>query len=239
MGLRRVQGGRAAHLTFEEWLDFVRGLAREGERRKAEAHLSLPCRRCRETVSFLERVAATAARAAEAVVPAPVESSARALFLLHRPERIGLLPRLLATLVQASHLQPAPAGVRGLRQFSHQALYEAGDYALDVRLDHQAPARHVSLTGQISDRRQPSRRFGDTPVVVLSGGKVVAHAQSNPFGEFEVEYEPQARLRLCVAVSEGRIEVPLQGLGPRLLGARGRTAPTGSIKVRSEKSNRK
>jgi len=191
-------------------------------------------------LTFLERVAATAARETEEALPAGVESSARALFLLHRPERIGLLPRLAATLVQGGHLQPAPAGLRGLRQFSHQALYEAGDYALDVRLDHEAPARHVSLIGQISDRRQPSRRFGDTPVVLLSGGKVVAHAQSNRFGEFQVEYEPTARLRLCVAVNEGRIEVSLQGLGPRLPGARGPLGPKGSIKkVRSEKSNRK
>jgi hypothetical protein len=48
-------------------------------------------------------------------------------------------------------------------------------------------------------------------VLLAAGEDVVARAVTNRFGEFELEYEPAANLRLLlpIDVSGGRIELPL------------------------------
>jgi hypothetical protein len=211
MGFRRNRrdGDEPGHPDFTQWTDFVRLLPLEGESRKAEAHLS-SCQSCQRTVAFLRRVAAAAAGDARVTVPRDVEHSAKSLFLLHRPERIGLLQRLTTALVYSTQLEPAPAGLRSVGSLTEQALYTSGDYALDLRLDQSPSGAHV-LIGQIAHRHAPGQRLGGAPVVLLAGRKVVAQTQSNRFGEFQMEYEPGGRLRLCVAVAEGRIEVPLGG----------------------------
>jgi len=214
MGFRRNRrdGDEPGHPDFAQWTDFVRLLPLEGESRKAEAHLS-SCKSCQRTVAFLRRLASTAAADARVTVPRDVEHAAKSLFLLQRPERIGLLRRLTAALVYSTQLEPAPAGLRSVGSLTEQALYTSGDYALDLRLDQSPSGPHVLLIGQIAHRQHPGQHLGGAPVVVLSGRKVVAQTQSSRFGEFQVEYEPGGRLRLCVAVAEGRIEVPLSGRG--------------------------
>jgi len=50
------------------------------------------------------------------------------------------------------------------------------------------------------------------PVRVKSGRVVVAETRSNEFGEFQMEYEQQGRLQLCVDLENGsrRFQVPLK-----------------------------
>lgn len=202
------------HIAIEDWVDVVRGLAPEGLRREADAHLEGGCVHCRQTLSLLEQVARMAAREAAEAMPRDVEYAAKGLFLRHRPERLRRLPRLLAKLVLGAHPTPAVAGVRGLQRFTHQGLYEAGKYSVDLRLDLDYLNARGVLVGQVADRTEPTRKLAGAPVVLLSGREVVAQASSNEFGEFQVEYEPRERLRLCVALEEGRIEVPLKALPP-------------------------
>ncbi len=51
------------------------------------------------------------------------------------------------------------------------------------------------------------------PVFLVSGKQIVARAATNQLGEFQIEYEPKARLRLCVSADDGKcIEVSLHRL---------------------------
>ena len=54
--------------------------------------------------------------------------------------------------------------------------------------------------------------MADLPVCVKSGRLVVARTRSNQFGEFQMEYEQQGRLELCVYLDGGArcIQVPLK-----------------------------
>jgi hypothetical protein len=161
----------------------------------------------------MERFRNLAASEASNEVPRYAEQSVKAMFLLRRPEKIRLLPRLAARLVFSDAVARPGGGVRSLERFSHQALYEAGDFALDLRLDQEYGTTTVVLVGQISDRSQPTRKLTNLPVFLMSGGEILTRASSNQFGEFHLEYEPRGRLTLCAAVGNGkRIEVPLHGL---------------------------
>ena len=49
------------------------------------------------------------------------------------------------------------------------------------------------------------------PVQLKSGKVVVAETVSNRFGEFQMEYEQQSRLKLCIDLQDSKnIQVPLK-----------------------------
>ena len=72
------------------------------------------------------------------------------------------------------------------------------------------------MMGQISNHVVPDVRMSDIPVRVKSGRLVLAEGASNQFGEFQLEYEQQNRLHLCVYLEGGAryIQVPLKRFSP-------------------------
>ena len=204
---------RSQHYSDAEWTDFVRGLRAGTDRASMQAHLSSGCRRCGRAAEAFGIVAAVA-RGEEAFgVPAHVLRWATAVFSLRQPERVQILPRVLARLVFDSFGEPQPVGVRNLERVSRQAMYRAGDYYVDLRMESEPGARRVSLVGQIAGSKEGHRSFGNVPVVLAAGTDILARAVSNELGEFQMSYEPTRRLRLYVPLRGDRgIEVPLSRL---------------------------
>ncbi len=201
------------HFDITQWADFVHGLVAEAERTAMEEHLTSGCRKCQRTTDLLRNLVAVAGAEAQYEAPQHLVHSARAMYALQQPERVDSLPRLVARLVYASFREPLPAGVRTRYLLSHQALYRAGDLSLDFRLDHERGSRHAVLVGQIANRKEPRKRMIHVPVFLVSGKQIVARAVTNQLGEFHLEYEPKARLRLCVSADDGKcIEVSLHRL---------------------------
>jgi hypothetical protein len=180
------------------------------------------CRQCAETVGWLRRLVAAAVAEAEYYVPEHSVHMARAMFALQRPEQVHVLPRMnnpssekragwgprvLAQLVFDSFREPAVAGVRSQQRITRQALYEAGEYSVDLRMEQERGARSVVLVGQIANRMRPEKSVADVPVVLMSGPDVVGRAKSNEFGEFQMEYAPRQPLSLYV---------PVEGAGPEI-----------------------
>lgn len=193
------------------WSDFVRGLASPGDRSALGAHLG-SCDACRRTMVQLEHVAAVAQVDRRLVPPAHLVRWARALFSTPRPDT-ATAP-LLGRLVYDSLAAPAADGLRSDARISRHVLFEAGTFALDLRLEYERGLSRVTLTGQLLDRQAPDRRFTDVAVQLARGRTEVASAPCNRFGEFQVTYEPTGRMRLYVV--EGgrrrRVEVALNGL---------------------------
>lgn len=180
-----------------------------------QQHLDSGCRQCAHIKDLLERFARTTSAEAARAVPDYVTHSARAIFALQRPEKVRILPRILASLVYDSFRQPLPAGVRAQQQLlSRQAMYEAGNYCVDLRLEHERGSAQVTMVGQILDRSQSGQPLQDVPVLLMSGRELIASAVSNEFGEFQMSYNPRTHLRLHVPVKgDGqRIEVSLKNL---------------------------
>jgi len=204
---------RSQHYSDAEWTDFVRGLTAVPARASMEAHVSSGCRRCGRAGEALGMVAAVARGEAAYGVPGDALRWAMAVFWLRQPERVQILPRVLARLVFDSFGEARPAGVRSLERVSRQAMYRTGDYYVDLRMETEPGTRRVSLVGQIAGSKAGRRSFGNVPVVLAAGTDILARAVSNEFGEFQMSYEPGQRLRLYVPLRGNRgIEVPLSRL---------------------------
>jgi hypothetical protein len=202
------------HYDETKWIDFARGLITGAARKAMQAHLDAGCERCRRVLALFRAAVEVVASDARWEVPDHVLHSARAIFALQRPEKVQILPRIPARLVYDSFREPLPVGMRGQHRISRQALYEAGDYSVDLRLEHERGSSQMTLVGQIANRKRPECDMGNIPVLLMSGKSVLGRALSNTFGEFQMEYQPSQHLRLYVPVEEqGRgIQIGLMGL---------------------------
>ncbi len=201
------------HYQMEQWLDFVRGLCDEPRRVAMDQHL-LACAECAPVVKMLQKVQRAAAADSTYQVPEHVLRSARAIFALNRPEKVGMLPRLLGKLVFDSLREPLAAGVRSQPGTTRQAIYEAGDFSVDLRIEQEPGDTTAVLVGQIINHTQPEQRMANIPVLLMSGKEVLGRAVSNRLGEFQMEYQPKRSLQLHLPVQQSgkRIEVHLGDL---------------------------
>jgi hypothetical protein len=200
------------HFSDAEWIDRVRGKVLAPVEEEMDLHLA-GCRRCRRSRDLFGAVADVARSEAAYEVPNGTLRSARAIFALQSPERVRILPRILASLVYDSFAEPLLVGIRSRQRVTRQAMYRAGDYYVDLRMESQPETRRVSVVGQIANRRDPERSVAHVPIVLTSDEEVVARAVSNEFGEFQLVYAPAKHLRLHVPVSDsGSIEVALNRL---------------------------
>ncbi len=193
----------------------VRGVVTEAERAEMAAHLSSGCRPCARTVEILRAVTRSAAWDAAHMVPAYALQSARAIFALQKPEKVHFSPRILGRLVYDSFREPLPAGLRARHRITRHALYEAGNYSMDLRMEHQQGTPKVTLVGQIVNRTHPADPVAIRPIYLVSGKEILARTYSNAFGEFQLEYQPKQRLRLYLQggrTRQERIELPLSRL---------------------------
>ncbi len=203
------------HFDISKWADMVRGVVTEDERAEMSAHLSSGCRPCGRTVEILRAVTRSAGWDAAHKVPAYAVQSARAIFALQKPEKIHFSPRILGRLVYDSFREPLPAGLRARHRITRHALYEAGNYSMDVRMEHQQGTPKVTLVGQIVNKAHPADLMAMRPIYLVSGKEILARACSNAFGEFQLEYEPKQHLRLYLQggrTRQERIELPLSQL---------------------------
>jgi hypothetical protein len=197
------------HYNLGQWVDFSRGLARDINRSAMEAHLSKGCARCRRIVEMLGSVAAFGSAQAENEPPESALRLARAIY--RRPQKPE---SVLAKLVYDSFRQPLLAGVRTQDRQTRHALYEAGGYYVDLRVEHQRAADMATLIGQLADRERPGADADGVRVELRTRKATIATASCNRFGEFQIDYRPAPALRLDVILGETgrRLELHLSGL---------------------------
>ena len=198
------------HFDITDWADFARGVTAGADRAVMEAHVSSGCRRCRATLGLVQRVVASTRADGRSDPPEPVVRCAKAISALLRPQG-SLVSRLIPQLAYDSFRDPAPAGVRAEDRVSRHTLYEAGNFALDIRLEQERGSPLATLVGQLTNREEPDGSLDEAPVLLMTRKDIVAHAVYNRFGEFQMDYPPSPDLRLCIAVSPPgkRIELSL------------------------------
>lgn len=203
---------RARHpFDIADWSDYVRSTIAPDQRNRMQAHLDSGCSQCRELEALLSRFARLTAADAAFVVPEHVERTVRAWFGINSRPQASAFQRILGTLIYDSINDPLPAGVRSGHQISRQMLFRAGDYSLDLRLEHEQGSAKMVLVGQITDPNSAGDTLSRLPVIVASGARELARSSSNSFGEFQIEYEPEPELRLLIPLDarSQQIEIPL------------------------------
>src|SRR5205085_3882112 len=195
------------HFDRAEWADFVRNQVSPRQHHAMLSHLQAGCSKCRNIKELLERFALICKSETAYGVPEAVERSVKAFFALNRQPRVSLFQRILGNLSYDSLDNPQPVGLRAGHQISRHVLFQAGDYSVDLRFEHERGSASMVMVGQIANRRLPEELMAHVPVILFSGNRELTRSLSNSFGEFQLEYTPQANLNL---------RVPLEARGQEL-----------------------
>ncbi|MCX6627527.1 MAG: hypothetical protein NTW28_07860 [Candidatus Solibacter sp.] len=199
------------HYAIDQWADLTRGLLSGEECTQMQGHLESGCQKCRQLSDFTTKVTATCASLATDAVPESAVRLARAIFPVRVHERPQRGNRLPIELIFDSFLVPFPVGLRATWQVGWQGLYRAGDCSIDLRIEPELKSSRAAVVGQVTNHVLPELEMGNLPVCLRSGKLVVAETLSNRFGEFQMEYDQQARLKLCIDLRDSRsIQVPLK-----------------------------
>jgi hypothetical protein len=175
------------------------------------AHLHSGCLECCRLSEFSSKLSMTCTGLASASVPDSSLRLARAIFPVRMQERPKRGNRLPVEMIFDSFLVPSAVGLRSTWQVGWQGLYRAGDCSVDLRIEPELKSSRAAVIGQITSHVQPAVEMGNLPVCLRSGKLVVAETKSNRFGEFQMEYDQQTQLKLCIYLRDSKsIQVPLK-----------------------------
>jgi len=212
-----------SHYSIDQWVEYGRDLLGIQDRATMLTHLDTGCPECARLSEFTDKVVRTCASAAAVQVPESVLKLARAIYPVRAKEQPRRGSRIPIEMIFDSFLVPAPAGLRAIWQVGWQGLYRAGDCSLDLRIEPELRSSRAAVIGQITNHVAPEVHMSNLAVSLRSGKQVVAETVSNRFGEFQLEYEEQPQLKLCIHMADSRvIRVPLKKL------AEGQTAASSS-----------
>ena len=208
-----------SHYAVDQWVDFNRGLVHGNEATQMRSHRE-GCGECAQLSEFTLRLAQVCIRSASVAVPDSALRLARAIFpvrVISRPRRGNRIP---IELIFDSFLAPMPVGLRATWQVGWQGLYRAGDCSVDVRIEPELKSSRAAVIGQITNHVTPDVDMGNLAVSLRLGNELVAETVSNRFGEFQMEYEERAQLKLCIHLADTKIiQVPLKKLTADQTGA--------------------
>jgi hypothetical protein len=209
------------HLSPVLGIDAARDALGVTERAEVERHLGSGCHECAETVQLWRRLADFALRDADNEPPAAaLEAAMGFLMLAGRSDLLrttedsvsgaGLIERLVAALLFDSFSQPLAVGVRASGDAARQLLYEAGSFALDLRLE-SADSVRVLIAGQLAQRGHDLDL--SLANVTLDSATTSTPMACNAFGEFAGEFTRDQEWTLSIAIGdEGAILIPLDRL---------------------------
>jgi hypothetical protein len=204
------------HFSEHVWTDFVRGIELSKTGADIEAHLLSGCTDCVASVAMWKKVA-TIAKNEPGFAPSD-DVVRMAKFNFNARQTQSTSGWTLATLVFDSLNQPLTAGVRSGASDARQLMYDAEGTMVDLVLEALPQTGTMSLVGQVVDKqgtRIAPRRV--TVTVWTETGQPSAEASGNQFGEFQLEFAAQNRIRLSVEI-EGhqQIRIPPVNLRPKV-----------------------
>ena len=198
------------HYAIDQWADVTRGLLTDEEGAQMQVHES-GCRKCHQLSDFTTKLTATCTSLATDPVPESTVRLARAIFPVQAHDRPNRGNRLPIELIFDSFLVPFPMGLRATWQVGWQGLYRAGDCSVDLRIEPELKSSRAAVIGQITNHVLPDLEMSNLPVCLSAGKLRVAETLSNRFGEFQMEFDQQSQLKLCIHLRDSKsIQVPLK-----------------------------
>ena len=114
---------------------------------------------------------------------------------------------LKANLVFDTADLPLHPGVRGRDILHRYQIFTAGPFNLDLRVERGRQPSIALLVGQIDSGDAPSAPLRDVSVALVVEERTIAQTRTDSFGGFELEYEPDVRMRLALEVPGERVLV--------------------------------
>jgi hypothetical protein len=208
------------HFPDRVWASFVRGRGQEYTNRQIEAHIANGCPDCVATVGMWQQMYSIGINESTREV---LHASISPLDL---PSSTGSseTPWTLGRLVFDSLAQPPAGGIRSGVSDSRQLVFDAEGTIVDLILNSKPQSPTVSLVGQVIDKEK--ELSGSVSVILWTESEeLLAKTSANEFGEFQMEFAPQERLRLSIEIAGSKpIRIPPVNLNPSF----GRTGSTSS-----------
>jgi hypothetical protein len=114
-----------------------------------------------------------------------------------------------------SNLDSLPAG--GPRSDAGslvQAVWNSGDYSLELQIEPEFETAEMALVGQVSNRTAPGQALAGAPVRLMASDKQLAGTETNFRGEFCLVSKLRKGLKLCIDIAPAdlRVGIPLDKL---------------------------
>jgi hypothetical protein len=187
------------HFTDENWSDFARDLSPADESAVIEQHLEKGCESCERASRLWRTVAQIANGEIHSEVPEDLVQASQRIYAAW--SRRYLVPRRaqMAKLIFDSLLQPLPAGVRGETPLPRRVIERAGHWLVDLRFEPTSGKR-MFLAGQVLSPKRSPREAGNLAIILMRSDVLVEETSANPFGEFQLQFDQSAGLRIYIDI---------------------------------------
>lgn len=188
------------HFSEQIWADFARGIGQSKTDQEIEAHLASGCIECVAASGIWTKVHLIASNEPAFTPPDNTVRMAKVEFVGKQPSQLSSW--IMANLVFDSLSQPLTAGVRSGASDSRHLVFEAERTMVDLVLDTQTQSGTISLTGQVMDKGGAKLAPRQVAVILWTEtSQLLAESLANEFGEFQMEFAAQNRLRLSVEIA--------------------------------------
>jgi hypothetical protein len=200
------------HFPEETLIDFLHGFSGSATTREIQSHLGNSCADCRTALGRWNAVMSFAVRERSYTPPENLVRMAKLEFSMRHavePDAVSI-----ASLIFDSMKQPLTAGIRSAAASMQHLVYEVEGLSVHLSFERRPDATTIFAMGQVLDKQAPLAWLGNATVVLWSDkGLVVTMAETNGYGEFQLEFEPQNHLRLTIATIDRKtVRIPLGNL---------------------------
>ena len=204
------------HFSEQTWTDFARGIASPANR-DLEGHLSEGCPECSSANLLWKAVYAMGQNEPSLSPPDLAVHRVKVEFAASQPVQTEAF--IMAKLMFDNLSQALTAGVRSGGSDSRQLMFDAEGTMVDLVIDTHPKSGTISLVGQVVDKRGTKVAPRQVSVMLWTEtGQCLAEASADQFGEFQMEFPPQDRLRLSVEiVGHKSIRIPPVNLKPEVM----------------------
>lgn len=205
------------HFDFQDWVDYVRGVAPADRAAAMRAALAAGAPDAVRSHALAAALREGVRWSGSVEVPAAVVRRAEALFATARPSAAPSLGVRLATLVLDSLATPQRAGARAAAGAVRHTTHRAGDLEIALRFERQPGSERVSIVGQMTSAGEADAARAAFPVTALRRDRMVARTLSTDRGEFQLDLPAggASSLLLGLAEPEQQIEIDLEALDKR------------------------
>jgi hypothetical protein len=178
------------HYSLEDWVDFVRDVAPSDRHEAMQRHLAAGCESCGEVHETWTAVLGILSEEPTFEPPAGAVRLARAVYAATKPRRRFAIAGETAKLLFDGQLAAA-AGVRTLRPGPRRVLYlyEHEKFLVDLQVEPSKDRAKIVLIGQVTELDKDEPHVTEMQVLLFRQQKLIAETDTNPFGEFSVEFD--------------------------------------------------
>jgi hypothetical protein len=192
----------ANHIGLAVLHDFLSGRVAFDD--EARGHIE-GCQQCRSDIALLQWLSDFGPQERQYGPPAWALANAENVFRLKKPGVVTIAKELVANLIFDSLSQPVPIGVRQRDLPARQALYQAGNLQLDLKIE--VGDERGLLIGQIvSDKTDVDVK--DVSIEITQAGEVIGKSRTNALGEFVFQDLPKGNYELQVVLSDTMVKLP-------------------------------